>query len=44
MDFLNFDFIKFFLLQRKKIYALKFIVTLNFSLLHYDIYFQSIFL
>ena len=39
---MNFVFIfMFFLLQRKKIYTLKLIVTLNFSLLHHDICFQS---
>ena len=44
MNFMNFDFIfKIFLLQHKKIYTLKLIVALNFSLLHHDICFQSFF-
>ena len=43
MNFMNFDFIfKFFLLERKKIYTRKIIVTLNFSLLCH-ICFQSFF-
>ena len=39
MNFLNFDFIFEYFLQRKKIYTLKLIGALNFSLFHYDIYF-----
>ena len=35
---MNFDFIFKFFLQRKKIYALKLIVALNFSLLRHDIF------
>ena len=39
---MNFDFtFKFFLLQRKKMYILKFIFALNFLLLRHDICFQS---
>ena len=44
INVMNFDFIfKFFLLQRKKIYMLKLIVALNFSLLCHDICFQCFF-
>ena len=44
MNFMNFDFIfKTFLLQHKKIYTLKLIVALKFSLLRHDICFQSFF-
>ena len=44
MNVMNFDFIfNFFLLRRKKIYTLKLIVALNFSLLCHDICFQSFF-
>ena len=44
INFINFDFnFKFFLLHCKKIYTLKLIVTLNFSLLCHDICFQSFF-
>ena len=44
MNVMNFGFIlNFFLLQRKKIHALKLIVALNFSLLRHDICFQSFF-
>ena len=43
-NFMSFDFIfKFFLLQCKKIYTLKLIATLNFSLLPHGICFQSCF-
>ena len=42
MNFMNFDFVfKFFLLRSKKIYTLKLIVALNFSLLRHDICFPS---
>ena len=40
---MNFDFIFKFFLQRKKIFMLKLIVALNFSLLCYDICFQCFF-
>ena len=44
MSFTNFFFIfTFFLLQRKKIYTLKLIVDLNFSLFRHHICFQSFF-
>ena len=44
MNVMNFGFIlNFFLLQRKKIHALKLIFALNFSLLRHDICFQSLF-
>ena len=44
MNFMNFDFIfNFCLLQHNKIYTLKLIVALNFSLLRHDICFQSFF-
>ena len=43
-NFMNFDFIfKFFLFQCSKIYTLKLIIALNFSLLCYDICFHSFF-
>ena len=41
--FTSFDFIFKFFLQRKKIYTLKLIIALNFSLLFNDICFQSFF-
>ena len=43
INIMNFDFIFKFFLQRKKIFMLKLIVALNFSLLCYDICFQCFF-
>ena len=42
-NFMNFDFIFNFFFQCKKIYILKLIVALNFSLLRYDTCFWSFF-
>ena len=43
INIMNFDFIFKFFLQCKKIFMLKLIVALNFSLLCYDICFQCFF-
>ena len=43
INIMNFDFIFKFFHQRKKIFMLKLIVALNFSLLCYDICFQCFF-